>query len=152
RQGLRGGAVVAAVSALVPLLARQFWPPAEEGPRFTLLLQAHLVAQCSAALLVASAGAWARQHEAGYRRVVARVPVVIYSARLNRAGRGSAEVTLVSAASEQLLGRPADQLLGDHSRWLACVHPEDREVLLAALEQLDRQEQPVTCEYRLAGA
>jgi PAS domain S-box-containing protein len=104
-----------------------------------------------------------RLSEAGYGRVVSHIPVVIYSARLRRdlsawrptalqsgeSGLGVAEVTLVSAASLQLLGCQPEQLLGDYNRWLGCVHPDDRELLLAALSQLARQEQPVTCEYRV---
>jgi PAS domain S-box-containing protein len=165
RQGLRGGTLTASASAALPLLARWFWA-APEDPLFQPLLQAHLVAQCSAGLLVSAASSWVRLHETGYRQVVAHVPVVIYSARFTRDGLarqkpisdpdhepadGLAEVTLVSAASERLLGTPAEQLLGDYSGWLACVHPEDHVVLLAALGQLTRQSEPVTCEYRLAG-
>lgn len=162
RQGLRGGTLVAASAAALPLLTRQLWPTAEE-PLFLALLQGHLFAQGTTALLVASAAMWARSHETGYRQVVAHIPVVIYSARLlprvggplspnALPGSGVAEVTLVSAASQGLLNCPADQLLGDYARWLACIHAEDREVVLAALDQLTRQEQPVSCEYRLAPA
>jgi PAS domain S-box-containing protein len=58
----------------------------------------------------------------------------------------------VSDASGALLGCPPEQLLGDHGRWLERVHPDDREVVRAALAQLGRQRQPVACEYRLAPA
>lgn len=165
RQGLRGGTLTAAASAALPLMARRF-TTAPEDPLFLPLLQGHLVAQCAAGLLVSAASSWVRLHETGYRQVVARVPVVIYSARFSRdrpAGQRPnsnpdqdlterlAEVTLVSAASANLLGCPADQLLGDYRRWLSCVHPEDHVVILAAMEQLARQAAPVTCEYRLAG-
>jgi PAS domain S-box-containing protein len=170
RQGLRGGTLVAAVAAAVPLVVRQVRPPAGEDALFPSLLQAHLLAQCGAAVLVSAASSWSRLNETGYRQVVSHIPVVIYSARLRGAwgARGpqakdqappapprpttaDVEVTLVSAASGRLLGCPADYLLGDYQRWLSFVHPDDQEVLLAALEQLARQEQPVTCEYRLAG-
>src|SRR5262249_42798140 len=153
--------------------------------------------QCGAAVLIASAAAWVRLNETGYRQVVAHIPVVIYSARLSPPAAGAtatpiaiptrpeeetrtnnlglaetrrdsagtippeqasgariaqaAEITLVSSASVRLLGCPAEELLGDYQRWLSFVHVDDREVLLAALEQLARQEFPVTCEYRLAG-
>ncbi len=173
RQGLRGGTIVAAAAAALPLVARRLWPaapPGGEDPYFLPLLQAHLAAQCSVGLLVAAASSWARLQEVGYRQIVAHVPVVIYSARLVPArgappepaspsgptpdpglGVGVAEVTLASAACTQLLGLPAEELVGDYSRWLARVHPEDRIVVLAALDQLARQDGPVTCEYRLAG-
>jgi PAS domain S-box-containing protein len=165
RQGLRGGILVAATAAALPLIVRQVWPPAAaEDPFFRPLLQAHLLAQCGAAVLVASAASWVRLNETGYRQVVAHIPVVIYSARITTT-RGprqpdrpaanpaeSVEVTLVSAACGRLLGCPAEYLLGGYQRWLSCVHVDDQEVVLAAVDQLFRQDQPVTCEYRLAGS
>jgi PAS domain S-box-containing protein len=179
RQGVRGGTLAASLAAAAPLLLAPFSSLGRtdlsdtgslEGPLFVLLLQGHLAAQCGAALLVSAATSWVRSSETGYRRVVSHIPVVIYSARLreplsstagprssgglersNQNGLGVAEITLVSAACQQLLGFPPEQLLGDYSRWLGCVHPDDREVLLAALAQLHRQTEPVTCEYRLAG-
>jgi PAS domain S-box-containing protein len=85
------------------------------------------------------------------------LPVVLYSARFyqpNRpplaAGDLDAEATLVSAASEKLLGCPPRELIGPLDRWLACVHTGDHEVLHAAIAQLGRHAQSVTCEYRLA--
>ncbi len=146
RQGVRGGTLVAAASAAVPLAAMQLWPPAEAGWP-SLLLQAHLLVQGCAALLVASASSLARLHEAGYRQVVAHIPVMIYSARFREGGE--ADVVLASAASARLLGKPPEEMLGDHARWLALVHPDDRELVRAALEQLRRQSVPVTCEYRV---
>jgi PAS domain S-box-containing protein len=89
---------------------------------------------------------------------MAHLPVVIYSARFRGGDQPplpasdlDAEITLVSAASEPLLGCPPDQLLGDYQHWLQCVHPDDREVLRAAVAQVGRRVQHVTCEYRLAG-
>jgi PAS domain S-box-containing protein len=184
RQGLRGGILVASVAAGVLLLARWLGLVPSTDPLFQPLMQGHLVAQCSAALLVSAGSSWVRRREASYRQVISQVPVVIYSARLLRMPRGSdpprgtelagsqgdsktprppvvprgeigvgvAEITLVSNASSKLLDVPGALLLGDYTRWLACIHFEDREVVLAALEQLARQDQPVACEYRLASS
>jgi PAS domain S-box-containing protein len=170
RQGLRGGTVVAGAASAAALLGRQFITQAlgreggAEDALFGPLLQAHLLAQCAAAVLVAAAASWVRLHENGYRQIVAHIPVVVYSARLrpptaggpatngpgrSEGGAARAEITLVSAASTRLLGCPADQLLGDYGRWLALVHPDDREIVRAAVDQLARQDQPVTCEYRI---
>jgi PAS domain S-box-containing protein len=148
RQGLRGGLIVAAASGSLPLLARQFWPRPDDTVLSIAYLQAHLYAQATTALLIAAAAAWARTHETAYRQIAAYVPVVIYSARW-RADQPYPEVTLVSAASEPILGQSPEQLLGDYNRWLAGVLTEDREVLRAAINQLTRQEKPVVCEYRL---
>jgi PAS domain S-box-containing protein len=56
----------------------------------------------------------------------------------------------VSPASLDLLGAHPIELLGDHRRWLSRVHPDDQEVLLAAVARLTRQREPVACEYRIA--
>jgi PAS domain S-box-containing protein len=171
RQGLRGGTVAAGSAAVVPLLLLIALAP---GDALALLVRGNLLAQCATGLLVAASTTWIRVNEIRYRQVVSQVPVVVYSARLNpligdiksemRGQRSQArqsmsdlrpplaaraDVTLVSAASETLFGCPPEQLLGPYQRWLERVHPEDREVLLAALAQLGRQERPVTCEYRI---
>jgi PAS domain S-box-containing protein len=88
-----------------------------------------------------------------------RLAVVLYSARFCRSDRESltgsdadVKVTAVSAGSEALIDCPPGDLLGPFDRWLARVHADDREVLRAAIEQLGRQSQPVSCEYRPTSA
>jgi PAS domain S-box-containing protein len=154
RQGLRGSTLVAGASAGLPLALLEDDPV---GALFALLVQGNLLGQCAVALLVAASTSWVRGREGRYRQVMAHVPVVIYSARFCRPGRPplsggdlAAEVTLVSAASEALLGCPPGELLGDWQNWLQSVHPDDREVVHAAIAQVGRQDQLVTCEYRLA--
>ena len=150
RQGLRGGAIAAGVAAALPLCLLGLFPG--PAPRYVFLLQGNLLALSGAGLLAAAAAGWVRINETRYRQVVTHIPVVVYSGRL-LSGPGDrivSEVTLVSAASVALLGCPPEQLLGDYRRWLERVHPDDREVVQAALAQLSRQKQPVTCEYRLA--
>ncbi len=154
RQGLRGSTLVAGVSAALPLILLQGRPVSADALQ---LVQGNLLGQCAIALLVTSATSWVRGSEERYRQVMSHLPVVIYSARFHRPERPprpvgdlSADVTLVSAASERILGCPPRRLLGDFEHWLACVHPEDRVVLRAAVAQIGRQAQPVTCEYRLA--
>lgn len=146
RQGLPGGTSVACAAVAVPLAVLM---AATTPVPLILLLQGNLLAQAGTGLLVAASASWLRSSERRYRQLVAHVPVVVYSVRL--AGNPpTAEVTLVSAASIALLGCPPDRFLGDHRLWLEHVHPDDREVLLAAIAQLQRQDGPVTCEYRLA--
>ena len=167
RQGPLGGLIAAAGSAAFPLalaVAGLTHMPA-------LLIQGHLLAQCTTALLVSSSAAWIRSREVRYRRVVQRIPVVLYSTRV--AGRPSSErpnpeagaegmaapllatlfdwteITFVSPACRELMGRAPEQLMGPFEKWLDQVLPADREIVLAALTQLSRQHEPVTCEYRL---
>jgi PAS domain S-box-containing protein len=150
RQGLRGGTIIAAAAASFPLLVLD---GANRHDLITLLLQGNLLAQCATGLLVAASASWVRMSEARYRQMVGHVPVVVYSGRILEPGVGNrpplAEVTLVSAASGRLFGCAPDELLGDYENWLQRVHPEDHVVVVAALTQLARQDQPVTCEYRL---
>jgi PAS domain S-box-containing protein len=150
RQGLRGGTIVAGATAAFPL----FVLAGREHDLSMMLLQGNLLAQCATGLLVAASASWIRLSEARYRQVVGHLPVVVYSGRIIDMGTGNqpplAEVTLVSAACGTLFGCAPDELLGDYQHWLSHVHPDDQEVLLAALSQLTRQSLPVTCEYKLA--
>jgi PAS domain S-box-containing protein len=150
RRGTRGATIVAGTASAAALLAASGYSFEE---LFKLGLQTNMLSQCGVALLIGASASWIRVSETRYRQVVGHIPVVVYSARFVAPPTGGrpppAEVILVSAASDVLLGCPPDQLLGDYERWLQRVHPDDREVVLAALSQLARQNQPVTCEYRL---
>jgi PAS domain S-box-containing protein len=154
RQGLPGGTFVAAAAVLLPLTAVSWLVPGQVPFGF----QGNLLTEGSLALLVAASMNWVRAGEARYRRVVGHIPVVLYSARLYPPAprpRGAAlsppdaELTFVSPGARDLLGCAPDALLGPYEHWLARVDPRDREVVVAAVAQLGRQSQPVTCEYRL---
>jgi PAS domain S-box-containing protein len=151
RQGLRGATLVAACGALCPLFLVLFQPRSLVRPE---LLQANLLAQCGTALLVAASITWVRLSEARFRQMVGQIPVVLYSASLiDRGGKDRpfrAEVSFVSPGCLAILGCSPVVLLGDFTAWLERIHPDDREVLLAACRQLERQSHPVTFEYRLA--
>jgi PAS domain S-box-containing protein len=151
RQGVRGGTTVAAVSAGLALgVSLAVGSPALLSP-----LQGYLLAQCSTALLVGASCSWLHASEARHRQVVERIPVVLYSARLREEPGpqipSAFEITFVSPASRQLLGVGPQDLLGSHDHWLRLVHPDDRELITAAVAQL-RHHKPVTCEYRLGEA
>jgi PAS domain S-box-containing protein len=149
QQGLRGGTLTAATATVLGLLLA-----ASLSADDLLLapLRGNLLAQCCAAVLVGASADWIRASEARYRQVVGHIPAVLYSARyLRRPGPGAEiEVLLVSAAARTILGRDPETLTGSYERWLALIHPADRELVQAALAQLLLQNQPVTCEYRLA--
>ncbi|HYT88365.1 MAG TPA: PAS domain S-box protein [Gemmataceae bacterium] len=151
RQGLPGGSLAAALSAILALETASFLPP-RVGAQL-VPLQGNLLAQCTTALLVGASAGWIRASEARYRQFVGHMPVVLYSARLLSRPGGhripQAEVTLVSPASRHILGCAPEELLGDYALWLERVHPADRELLAAALTQLTLQREPVTCEYRV---
>jgi PAS domain S-box-containing protein len=150
RQGLPGGSVAAGVAAVLGMAVASAGFP---GATQAAALEGHFLAGCAAALLVGASVGWIRASEALYRTCVVHMPVVLYSARLlPRSGPGgipNAEVTLVSPASQQVLGRGPEDLLGEYRVWFEHIHPADRELLAAALAQLCLQKQPVSCEYRL---
>lgn len=150
RQGLRGGSVAATVAAGAALFVAGVSRP--DLPPF-VALQGNLLALCSTALLVGASSGWLRASELRYRQVVGQIPVVLYSARIiSPASRGKplqAQILLVSAACQKIFGCSTMDLQGDYSTWLDRVHPDDRELVLAALAQLSRQSGPVHCEYRL---
>jgi PAS domain S-box-containing protein len=148
RQGVRGGAVVAATTAVFCLAAE---PWVGGATRRVTPLQLNLLAQCITALLAGASVSWIRVNEARYRQVVGHIPVVLYSARFvpEKGADSRVELTFVSPASRLLLGQPPEQLEGDFGRWLQVVHPQDRELLVAALAQLRRDRRPISCEYRV---
>jgi PAS domain S-box-containing protein len=153
RQGVRGGTVVASAAVLGWAILVSLGMREAAAAR----LQGYFLAQCSTALLVGVSFSWIHASASVYRQVMNQTPVVLYSARFPQ-GHGrltptdTAELTFVSPASRRLLGRAPTELLGEFRQWLRVVHPQDREVVVAAVTQLSRQQHPVTCEYRLAGA
>jgi signal transduction histidine kinase/integral membrane sensor domain MASE1 len=150
RQGLFGGALAAGAAAMSAWVI----PGAGEAstPAFTSL-QGNLLALCSTALLVGASSGWIRASEMRYRKVVGHIPVILYSGRMRPglvAGeQPQAQILLVSSACRTIFGCEPGELLGDYRAWLERIDPADREVYLAAVAQLARSTQSVTCEYRL---
>jgi PAS domain-containing protein len=152
RQGVRGGTIVAAAAVVC---SSTF--VSENRELVFLPLQGYLLAQCSTALLVGASFSWIYASESRYRQVVGHIPVFLYSARLLEPGSSTirpraVEVTFASPASEVLFGCPPEDLFGEYGHWLQRVHPDDRELVLAALAQLSRYKRPVTFEYRATPA
>jgi PAS domain S-box-containing protein len=148
--GAQKGLLAAAATVILPAIAFSAEHAALQGPA---VLQGQLLSPWGILLLAGLVASRIPRQETPYRDVVSRLPVVLYNARVTKdaeAGRPpAAEIVFVSPASRELLGLPSDDLLGDYDHWLIHSHPDDREVLLAALAQLGRQEQPVVCDYRL---
>ncbi|MGF1580406.1 MAG: ATP-binding protein [Gemmataceae bacterium] len=171
RQGLRGAVTASLTTAVVSwFVVGQVNPDALWVRSF----QTNLLALCSTGLLIGASSGWLRASEQRYRTFVSRIPVMLYSARIHQPGqfvrlRGNrqipnVQIVLVSSAANSIFGCPPDALLGAYSNWLERVHPEDRELLIAAWTQITQAVQPqrsdrtpapsggrtsVTCEYRL---
>ncbi|MEX0972088.1 MAG: EAL domain-containing protein [Solirubrobacterales bacterium] len=68
----------------------------------------------------------------GYRRLIERLPAIVYSCELGERGRWR----YVSPQIEQILGYSPEEWMADAGLWAARVHPEDR---ASALEQETRK-------------
>jgi diguanylate cyclase (GGDEF)-like protein/PAS domain S-box-containing protein len=81
-----------------------------------------------------------------YRRLVERLPVIVYTAEMGEHGRWR----YVSPQVEEILGHTAEEFKADPGLWARLLHPEDRERALENETEIylgDRSARPV--EYRL---
>ena len=81
-----------------------------------------------------------------YRRLVERLPVIVYTAELGEKGRWR----YVSPQVEDILGFPPEDFIRDPGLWASLLHPEDRSRVLSGetVDALgDRSSPPV--EYRM---
>jgi diguanylate cyclase (GGDEF)-like protein/PAS domain S-box-containing protein len=84
-----------------------------------------------------------------YRRLVERLPVIVYTAELGEQGRWR----YVSPQVEEILGYTAEEFKRDPGLWARLLHPDDRERALASETKDflgDRNTSPV--EYRMVTA
>jgi diguanylate cyclase (GGDEF)-like protein/PAS domain S-box-containing protein len=63
----------------------------------------------------------------GYRRLVERLPAIVYAAELGEHGRWR----YVSPQVEEILGYSQEEWLADPGLWAKLIHPDDRERALA---------------------
>src|SRR6185312_11681178 len=81
-----------------------------------------------------------------YRRLVERLPVIVYTSEMGEYG----EWYYVSPQVEEILGYTAEEFKADPNLWANLLHPDDREQALANETEIylgDRSTRPV--EYRL---
>ena len=81
-----------------------------------------------------------------YRRLVERLPVIVYTAELGEQGRWR----YVSPQVEEILGYTPEEFLRDPGLWAKLLHPDDRRRALAMESEEflgDRNTRPV--EYRM---
>jgi diguanylate cyclase (GGDEF)-like protein/PAS domain S-box-containing protein len=81
-----------------------------------------------------------------YRRMVERLPVIVYSSELGEQGRWR----YVSPQVVEILGYSAEEFLSEPGLWARLLHPEDREQALAIEDQaLLGSRKTVPIEYRM---
>jgi diguanylate cyclase (GGDEF)-like protein/PAS domain S-box-containing protein len=81
-----------------------------------------------------------------YRRLVERLPVIVYTSEMGEYG----EWFYVSPQVEEILGYTAEELKADPGLWARLLHPDDRQAALENETEIylgDRATRPV--EYRL---
>lgn len=87
----------------------------------------------------------ARSSEARYQALVEGIPAVVYEM-----GPDDERRTLyVSPQVEEVLGYTRSEWLDQPDIWVELLHPDDREVQLAANDQHNESGEPWTREYRL---
>ncbi|HEV8421026.1 MAG TPA: PAS domain S-box protein [Actinomycetota bacterium] len=86
-----------------------------------------------------------RASEERYRRLVERIPAIIYTAEFGDKGRW----LFVSPQVEVILGFTPDEWMAAPDLWIRQLHPDDAEAILALEERSRRTMEPIQCEYRL---
>jgi PAS domain S-box-containing protein len=87
-----------------------------------------------------------RERAAGaFQELVEELPVAIYRAEAGALGPW----TYVTSRVEQLLGVDPEELMADPKVWLDCIHPDDRERVIAEEDAAVEGEGPYLSEYRV---
>jgi two-component system cell cycle sensor histidine kinase/response regulator CckA len=83
--------------------------------------------------------------EARYRTLVERLPAITYVAELGAGGPWH----FVSPQIESMLGFSPAEWLSDPTNWMNHIHPDDREVALAAEKLFQETHEMFQAEYRM---
>src|SRR5579863_6128146 len=86
-----------------------------------------------------------RAAEARYRTLVERLPAITYIAELGAGGPWH----YVSPQIETMLGFPPAEWLSDPMNWMNHIHPDDREIALAAEKLFQETHELYQAEYRM---
>jgi two-component system cell cycle sensor histidine kinase/response regulator CckA len=86
-----------------------------------------------------------RAAETRYRTLVERLPAVTYIAELGAGGPWH----YVSPQIESMLGFPPAEWLSDPMNWMNHIHPDDREIALAAEKLFQETHELFQAEYRM---
>jgi PAS domain S-box-containing protein len=85
-----------------------------------------------------------RAAETQYRILVEQLPAIIYTAAIDE----NSSTSYVSPQIETVLGFTPEEWLADPDLWLEQVHPDDRALVLAAVDRARASDAPVPLEYR----
>jgi PAS domain S-box-containing protein len=110
-----------------------------------LQLISHAVHLAGIAIEQERAKAELRAAEARYRTLVERLPAITYVAELGAGGPWH----YVSPQIEAMLGFTPAEWLSDPMNWMNYIHPDDREVALAAEKLFQETHELFQAEYRM---
>ena len=110
-----------------------------------LQLIAHATHLAGIAIEQDRAKAELRAAEARYRTLVERLPAITYVAELGADGPWH----YVSPQIETMLGFSPAEWLSDPMNWMNHIHPEDREIALAAEQRFQETHELFQSEYRM---
>lgn len=86
-----------------------------------------------------------RAAETRYRTLVERLPAITYVAEVGVEGRWQ----FVSPQIESILGFTAEEWMSNPQLWISRIHPEDREIAIAAEHRVQESGQLYKAEYRM---
>ena len=79
-----------------------------------------------------------------FRTLVHQVPAVVYLSELDEVSR----TLYISPQIAPMLGYTPEEWVADPELWQRCLHPDDRERVLAGYQRLRDAEEPMSWEYR----
>ena len=88
-----------------------------------------------------------RAAETKFRTLVEQLPTITYIAEFGAAGTWS----YVSPQIDSLLGFSPQEWMADPEAWAKCLHPDDRDRVLAEESRTAQSGEPFRSEYRMAG-
>ena len=86
----------------------------------------------------------AEQAEAKYRSLVDLIPAITYTEELD-----SLRTFAVSPQVETILGYSQEEWMGEADLWIDCIHPDDRDRVVAACEHANQVKEPYSENYRI---
>jgi PAS domain S-box-containing protein len=87
--------------------------------------------------------------EARFRRVVERLPAIVYLEAVRTDPGAPGQLLYVSPQVESILGFTPDEWMHDPVAWARQFHPEDRERARREYERVEREGGPLRIEYRM---
>ena len=80
-----------------------------------------------------------REAEEKFRTIVEHNPAVIYTQEFDPDDPGVSRTTYISPRQAELFGYTTEEVIGDPTLWSRTIHPDDRERVLSADVESNRE-------------